>query len=620
MKLIFRKTLFLCFFSLCNSLFSDINSGSPLKLEFVRLFPVKKPITVDSSYSLLQKFEYFNKPSFQFDRAVPEHWYIYKIRIFTTIQAASYCLEVPDFQVNKMDVYLKIHSSDSFQHLLKYGDELPVSEYTVSSRSCRMPLMKLDKGEYLLLIKYQRAGVRPNLMLKINPFEKSLRNWKYLEVLFGIVFGVLLAYVLYTFIVLYLRRTPTFVYFALWVLMNTIYYSISSGHFKYYLRIEDLDFISGIRQSSAVLAIYAIQQFALIHYRMDQKLKWVVNYGHAFAALTVLLNLYTIVTGQVFYEGYEFEFLVAVRVVIAIFIIIQFYLPTYYYLKYKQFSFFIWVLVISLLNLLTFIIQQNFFTEVDFEQYSLYTAALFTTEVVVIAFGTIKYTVIERAKYQESIKERSQLVDQQNQLQFISQENERKKIAIDLHDDVLNRLSMNYMLFQGDYIDKEKMLQALNDIKFNINRYSDGFFFELKLANENMESLINILRKTYPHLEIVFRFNPGSIKLIESFIRTQILRIVQEFVKNSVIHGKATKVSIDLEAKSEEITLSLLDNGRGFDKESTRKGLGTEGVEYRVFSLNGKFGTWSEPNKGVSWTIIIPLQNTHLGELQNQSL
>ena len=66
-------------------------------------------------------------------------------------------------------------------------------------------------------------------------------------------------------------------------------------------------------------------------------------------------------------------------------------------------------------------------------------------------------------------------------------------------------------------------------------------------------------------------------------IELNLFRVLQELVKNSIRHGKATEIDIELHIKESMITFSYRDNGIGFDStdKAHKKGLGMKNIESR---------------------------------------
>lgn len=99
----------------------------------------------------------------------------------------------------------------------------------------------------------------------------------------------------------------------------------------------------------------------------------------------------------------------------------------------------------------------------------------------------------------------------------------------------------------------------------------------------------------------------GNYDAINEDTAITLYRIVQEALTNVAKHATAEKVEIQIEQDTNsEIALHIRDNGRGFDIDDRRKGMGLLGMRERVEVLNGKISLASEPDRGVSIDIHIP--------------
>jgi two-component system sensor histidine kinase UhpB len=95
---------------------------------------------------------------------------------------------------------------------------------------------------------------------------------------------------------------------------------------------------------------------------------------------------------------------------------------------------------------------------------------------------------------------------------------------------------------------------------------------------------------------------------------------VQEALTNVAKHAAAEKLVIQLEHSTNgDIALHIEDDGRGFDLNNRRNGMGLLGMRERVEALNGNISLASEPDKGVSIHIQIPF-STKTANRGNQSL
>lgn len=88
-----------------------------------------------------------------------------------------------------------------------------------------------------------------------------------------------------------------------------------------------------------------------------------------------------------------------------------------------------------------------------------------------------------------------------------------------------------------------------------------------------------------------------------------VYRIVQELLNNIIKHANASEITIQLIKSSDNINLTVEDDGRGFDPEEARKkkGLGLSNIDLRVKKLSGRWNIDSGKGKGTTIIIDIPI-------------
>jgi two-component system sensor histidine kinase UhpB len=87
-----------------------------------------------------------------------------------------------------------------------------------------------------------------------------------------------------------------------------------------------------------------------------------------------------------------------------------------------------------------------------------------------------------------------------------------------------------------------------------------------------------------------------------------IYRIVQEQVNNIIKHSRASQVNIDITSDADQISLSIADNGIGFDTKQKSKGIGLRNIENRVKFYRGNATIRSQKEKGCVLEISIPIK------------
>lgn len=204
------------------------------------------------------------------------------------------------------------------------------------------------------------------------------------------------------------------------------------------------------------------------------------------------------------------------------------------------------------------------------------------------------------------------------------QEQERKRVAIDLHDRLGGILSMVKLHFSAveeklpqDNPEKKKFLTA--------SELLDLAAGEVRSISHNLLSGVLAKFGLLPALkDLTDRINEsGEIKLnlihynIENALNgeqeLQIYRIVQELISNILKHSEAHEATIQLIRNDDEKKVNLIveDDGKGFNPNapSLSGGIGLSNLKARVGKLNGSFHIDSGKGVGTSISIDIPIED-----------
>jgi two-component system NarL family sensor kinase len=101
----------------------------------------------------------------------------------------------------------------------------------------------------------------------------------------------------------------------------------------------------------------------------------------------------------------------------------------------------------------------------------------------------------------------------------------------------------------------------------------------------------------------------GFDKRLDSSVEIVLYRVVQELLNNVLKYAEATEAHVQLTWVANQVSLTVEDNGKGFDvaKLEQNKGAGIRNVQARVDYLNGKLDIQSKPDEGTSVLIEITL-------------
>ena len=103
---------------------------------------------------------------------------------------------------------------------------------------------------------------------------------------------------------------------------------------------------------------------------------------------------------------------------------------------------------------------------------------------------------------------------------------------------------------------------------------------------------------------------PEDIDRIDLSHATTFYRITQEFLHNTIRHAGAKKVAVAVIRQDHQLQLTLSDNGRGFDRLSTKftAGAGLQNMQWRALTANGTFTLRSIPGQGTTCKVMLPCE------------
>lgn len=237
---------------------------------------------------------------------------------------------------------------------------------------------------------------------------------------------------------------------------------------------------------------------------------------------------------------------------------------------------------------------------------------------------------------EERVSERTQEITEsreriQNLLERILtvQEDERKRIARELHDTTMQELSAVLMKVEMFELHPEEITpQKLEDMRSIIVNTLD----EVNIITQNLRPFViddlgfeaavrRLLEINLGEKKINYFLNISGLKnyRFNPEVEIRLYRIIQEAVMNIVRHAKAENVILDLDVTKSGISALIEDDGEGFDTDSFMqntihysrdgRGLGLLGMRERAALLKGKFHISSSSVSGTRIVLRVPLGN-----------
>jgi PAS domain S-box-containing protein len=212
--------------------------------------------------------------------------------------------------------------------------------------------------------------------------------------------------------------------------------------------------------------------------------------------------------------------------------------------------------------------------------------------------------------YQEQQKKKEIL-----QAVLEAQERERQEIAYELNENINQILSMCKLMLNAEVSDKngkslekvvghiDQVIDEVRNISYNLST-SSLQLIGLPEAVAGLISKINIAGKLIIKLDTrKYKFKEG----VDPKISLTVFRIIQEQMTNIVKHANATVVEIHLGSTQNKISVTVKDNGKGFDKATVKMGLGLANITSRVENYNGTIYLETQPGMGCNLKATIPL-------------
>jgi PAS domain S-box-containing protein len=199
-----------------------------------------------------------------------------------------------------------------------------------------------------------------------------------------------------------------------------------------------------------------------------------------------------------------------------------------------------------------------------------------------------------------------------------AQENERRQMGMELHDNVLQIMAasmLNIDYLQKKFKDNEDIFSATASIKKYLNESID----EVRKLSHQLTPSISSGETLKDKIDnLISNMNqPGNLNItteiydftppLSNEIQVGLYRILQEQFNNINKHSKATDISIRVYPDNNNVVLQIRDNGIGFNTQLPKAGIGLENIKRRASALGGETKIISSPGSGCEVLVNVPL-------------
>ena len=248
------------------------------------------------------------------------------------------------------------------------------------------------------------------------------------------------------------------------------------------------------------------------------------------------------------------------------------------------------------------------------------------SELLIICFD-----ITERKNAEQEVERLNteNINDKINQQKIISskivenQENEQNRIAKEIHDGIGQMLTgLKFSLESINLDDKEKAAQKIDYLKklsLDIIKGVRTATFNLMPPELSDHGIVSSLAKLAQELSkltgknILFYNKTDFDKRLDSLVEINIYRLTQEAINNAIKYADSTHIIVQLSHSSTLLSVTIDDNGKGFDiaeaekKRNSESGMGLLFMKERIQYINGRVFINSIPNEGTRITFNIPI-------------
>ncbi len=545
-----------------------------------------------------------------FQRTNGAHWLRFDIQPTANAAQKKWLLELAYTQLDRIDFYITGAAAPA-QHQ-QLGDALPVSQQITFYSYPVFPL-SLQSGQNTrgyIRIQSSTSINTPLTLWQADAFNK----YRQLKLLIGgIVYGVFIGLIFYNLFLYTTVRSPAYLWFALYLSSFAMFQFAMEGYARLYLWPE----WPALADRAVTLSLWLCMASGL---RFTQYIAYSHRYSPRLDRLFSALVIFAFcIAATVIIAGPapSFFLLAPFGIIVALLIPWPLFLATHAGYKPARFALLGFLpilpgaLLIAARSLA--IIEPTFWSE------HLFSIGAAASSIL------LSFALADRINFlrEEKIAVQSQLLETERAAraarenfssQLIqTQDNERKRLASELHDGVGQNLSfLSNALKQLEKKPDDETLhsasrisrETVNEIRFISHQLHPHILDQLGLVAAIESISDHIEEQTKVRCDVHADIDADNL---DSSTQLHIYRIVQESLNNAIKHSQANHIEVNLTQESQRIILSIADNGNGLTDTKKNTGLGMESIKQRVSLNKGSIKFKSNTPHGLIIFITLPI-------------
>ncbi|WP_296383432.1 7TM diverse intracellular signaling domain-containing protein [Winogradskyella sp.] len=490
------------------------------------------------------------------------------------------------------------------------GIDYSISNKPIKHRlfAFKIRLQPLETGSYKLNLKKEKG--KPLVTSVLIKSESLFNSQSSIQlILLGLYYGISLLSVCFSLFVFYILRNSSYLIYAIYIVFLGLFISSYTGLFSQ-LFLDESDLFNKYKHY-VLFSEISLLLFVVFSQKILEAKTYMPNLKKVIDVLLIILISIRVLIHFFFTDFFEHYVSVFMNLWYSVFltmvVLITIQIVLYFKTNFKRSSLFTIAYVFMISGVCLTILYHGYglvntiFYGLPFIFYSSFLEILFLTFTVILM---VKDIYDDR----NALSKKLVFEEKKNLYYFIKGEDqERKRISRELHDNIGSKLSY-LKRFVEDNIENEAVNDAIDNICNDVRNLSHEISpSDLKLVgfkNAVSDLTTNLSSKT--SLNVDFKNYQFPSKLSEN-TELQLYRVIQEVLNNILKHADAQHIDVQLIGHDDYATLTIEDDGRGFNIKTQEKGLGLKNIASRIQQIGGKLEIDSKINSGTSILITIPI-------------
>ena len=515
--------------------------------------------------------------------------------------SANYFLDIDNPHIDRIEAYR--YSNGLLRFVGRSGDRMPFAERTYENRRNVFPIhFTSSHDRVLLFVDKRNASVA--VPVKLWESHQFMQHEAKSNMVHGLYFGMLLVIMLYSLLIYMIQRSSIYIWYLVYVISLFLYLFTHVGYGFQFLFPNQFEWNNYLRLVMIVIIVISQIRFTQLFLPIRSVARWVnrmLNFiilGLIGILLWWLLvpGLFTANTIVVINVIYGF---VAAFVILLIIALIRSW-------KADRTSVLFYTAAFGMNLVAALLLIAGEYGAIDLGWLPLspiFIGSFF--EILIFAIGLSYRSKLIGDDRKKLLTNINSLQQQAMQAFVRGIEEEKVRVANELHDDVASRLSLLKMKVAGG--EETELAEQIAEISEGVRRISH----QLNPVSLNSETFLQKIQELVSEhrqagMNVDFQFFDVK-KAASEDVGLQLYRILQEALNNIQKHAKAKHVDVQIFVHDNELIMTIEDDGSGFEMEKQRTGLGTKNMRLRTEQVGGEFSISSAVEDGTSIMVTVPL-------------